>query len=540
MNLNDFDDILKQKLNEMPVEHSTPDWDRMNRELDEDSVKDQIFDEQINRKLKQLNVHNFARPNWNGLYELIDRRIQNKRRVIVNKSFEIIAVLLLFFTAFNLGIYTTNNAQPGTLEQDNQVPAIYAEANLNSEIKSKLSINPDQEIQNTAFDNSSQNISSQNNNAENNRFQNNTTVNSVNGNSIDKVRNRSPRSYESTTSLIALNSNLTNSNNPILPISNIKLELNTTSLASNQTLSSSDSEGSFTVNQVKEIPNEIMSKAFPKDFSTLKLDQLNLSNLDETVALHELSAHRLQSPKHSNWFVSASASFNTNSIESASYKLIAEKASTTNRNDQVYGEEIKNAYNTAAALNFGYALGKMELTSGFEFQRLKYSPWVGITTGELSSLTDTYIEDIQYDFISIPLELNAAVYSKNTWKARIHAGAIASFLLEAKETVSQQIRRGSKLIDVAEDDVDVQLLGFTFPEGALSTENQHGKSQKLSEFVRYKANIGISLSKRISNRSEIFGRTDFQYQIPGTDLLDTNIDLINTLSFSFGVKQFLG
>ena len=81
MNLNDFDDILKQKLNDIPTEHAMPDWDRMSKELDEDSVKDQIFDEQVNRKLQQLNVHHFARPNWNGLYELITTSASDGRRV---------------------------------------------------------------------------------------------------------------------------------------------------------------------------------------------------------------------------------------------------------------------------------------------------------------------------------------------------------------------------------------------------------------------------------------------------------------------------
>ncbi len=509
MNLNDFDDILKQKLKDISVHHAAPDWDRMSKELDEDSVKDQIFDEQINRKLQQLKVHQFAKPNWTGLYTLIERRIQNKRRVIINKTFEVSLVLLLFFTAFNIGFQSQQNIPSSDDHLNQSSPSFYAQSETLKNDKSNIALvtNPSEDQQSLS-------------------------ESLVNDQKSSKANTR--LTYQSTP-LATLNLSMVDD----ASISAVQGTALNTQEWNQQLHQDHTVKENLLVNHIDDIPDEIMAKAFAKDFPTLQLDHLELHALESDVAINHSAVLGLQKVSSPNWFIAASTGINLNHIESALYKWIDQNDDSFHRNSDGHQSPYRSSYNSQVALRFGYALGKIEISSGINYQQVDYDVDLTTTDFNLSSKTETHFSNIKYDFLSIPLELSVPIYSQNAWKARIHAGAFVNLLLNTQNSVEQRIKRGSQLYEAYQEDVDLSYLDYDFPTGYFSDEDRHGKSHMFSEYARYKALFGLSLSKRIRANTEIFGRTDFLYQLPSTSLLNKNIDLINAVSFNIGIKKYI-
>jgi len=227
-----------------------------------------------------------------------------------------------------------------------------------------------------------------------------------------------------------------------------------------------------------------------------------------------------------------------NQIESASFKSIQNQG--IRKPGSANPSSIKTAISPSMELQVGRTLGAAEISTGINFQRIQYSPDVLLTSGTLASFTETYVEEISYDFVSIPLEVNLAVYEKQNWRLRLHGGLLTSFLINAKERISQKIIRGNRTIEVEADAVDRSVFNYAFEDGFLSSDTVQSSKPSLLQTMRYKANLGLSLSKRLNRSTELFGRTDVFYQIPLTTGELNNIDLINTLSFSIGVKKYLG
>ena len=79
MDQKDFDNILRTKLGQLKESAKmNPDWDRMQKEILEDNLKDQNFEAQIKSKLSEIKAAHYNPKNWSLLFALINKRIKNK------------------------------------------------------------------------------------------------------------------------------------------------------------------------------------------------------------------------------------------------------------------------------------------------------------------------------------------------------------------------------------------------------------------------------------------------------------------------------
>ena len=509
MNLDEFDDILKQKLEEIPMQDAVPDWDRMNRALEEDSMKDQMFDEQVKRKLGQIDVLQYAKSNWNSLYELIDKRIQDKRRVLLAKTFEMLMVILLLFTAGNIGVELESNNQNATSDK-NIAPMI-------ASLEGETTENNLASAKSLAF--ASAEFSTNNDVIVIDEVAKNTSLKLLTINQVDDILHNevaviltpqldSPLSAESTVSTIS------------------ETILLAESTSSNQEIK---------ISLMENKDEAMMAAAFPRDFSSLELKNMTPVEIlsANTRVLPQLSMSKINKP--SRYFITAEGGTRLHSIESAVHKSI----SNSRQSPQL--ESVKTSFNSYAALKVGYDFGRLDIVSGVGIERINYNPGLILATGDLSSIQETSIENIRYDFVSVPLEVRMNVFQHGSWTSQVQLGFITNLLMSAKETFSQKIYRGNRISTSDPDDIDPGIFKYDFQEGYLTDVVQEDKPSFRSSLT-YKAMIGVNISKQMNNSgTSIFGGADYIYQLPSyNNLIDNNIDFINSFSLSVGVKQTLG
>ena len=527
MDHKEFDDILKNKLNQLASDKNfMPDWDRMNQQIEEDSLKDQAFDEQIKRKLDQINVSRFSPNSWNTLYELIDRRIKNKQRVFVSKSLEVSVLFLLIFTMNNLGIFQQN-----TILKPNQstVTPIYAEVltpSIQKEIDLTHGVTTDMET-----------VVSESNSA---LIPTEILPNEVEASLLQKESTISVSSviysptYESKAPII----NQDNSSS-VAELRNSSINPMDISLPNNDSHSENISLELVTEQETEDII-EMKEKAFKKLMPLVDANELESRAIYNVALIEKPIIRKTKQDKinYSDFHVSAKVSYQFNSIESKLNKSLINKRGPSDVNSNY--SYIKKSANPAYEIQLAYELGRLSISSGINYQKVSYNPSIVVTTGNLTEkYRETTVESVGYEFIGVPLNLNAKLFKLNSWKVELQAGIIANILLKSKQQFQQNIVTGNRVTKVPASNMDLTALDYDFNEGILDAPSLN-EDKSIINNLFYRANTGLSISKKVAPNTSIFGNINYLFQLPYLNSSTENLDQINTYSVGFGVKQFLG
>lgn len=511
MESKEFDDILKNKLSSLQGKNLMPDWDRMQRELHEDSLKDQAFDEQMKRKLEMIKVPKPVAQTWNNLYERIDRKIRNKQSVYISKSSEIVLVLLLVFTLFNIGILSVNTTNTKLPIKNTLVPQTFASSETNFENKKNNAISKEKSV----LANSLSTFQSKTENSTNQLAENiseNIFIESiypVHVPNIQPILTKNNPNVDKIPSLIAENSALLASQN--INVSRIGSEMN-------QEQQKADISG--------------FQNSNTKTITTLGIDPiLNPINLDLKVVQSK--------NKFDNFYVSIHTGYQFNTIKSDVNESISNNRSPTSESPDLIS---KTSSNLDISAEIGYDINNtISVASGVGYQNVSYSPNISLTTGDLlRKYKETNINNINYEFINVPLNVNFKLFSRKSWKAEIQSGLVANILLRSKEYITQYNVLGNRKTSVSDNQIDLSELEYNFRDGILDNPAEISESQKLINSTLFKTNIGIGIYKKVSPKSSLFFKSNYLFQIPFLNNNNEGTDVINSYYTGIGLRYNLG
>lgn len=506
MDQKDFDNILRTKLGQLKESAKmSPDWDRMQKEILEDSLKNQNFDAQIKSKLSEIKATHYNPKNWSLLFDLIDKRIKNKQAVLSYKLIELSLILLLAFTSFNLGILeNSGNNKDDKFKNPVQIAAVIQDdARQNNTALLDTSNEMEDRIQQTEF------------------------------NTLTKSTRKVTQSRK-LTSVTRLNS---------LSIANTSIEretaVNFLSIASNQLngqLVKKDEtlDDRFSFGVASSINKESTSRDSRKNISSTYLPETELA----TFALNERTIvdDNLVTSNISAWFVSLQAGYQFNQIQSHVYKSIVENRGGSNLN---FGAAVKESINAAVAVEIGKNIGAFDISVGTGYQDVQYNPALNLTTGNITSrYTETSVESIGYQMLSIPVNLRWKTFKWGSWTTSLQGSLISTLLLRSEQKVNQKLIQGDRISHVAQSNIDYTTLDYEFTQG-LSDEPVTIPNGILNNYFM-RGSFGGEISKKIALGTSIFGAYNYIFNLPVKSEKFRSSDQIRSQYFGIGVRKYIG
>ena len=513
MDPKNFDNILKEKLNGISsASSSMPDWSRMEKELELDSNKDQIFDEQVKRKLDQVKVTSFSKSNWNTLYQLINTRILRKKAVFISKAFELSIFALLFLTAGNLGLFN----------QENQTNILYAfETSIPTEIIIPAEIYSEEIINEESI------ISAP------------LIEPILESNTLIQVSNEDKRSIKSNAKISNDNFQIARAIHDHKNLLETKDLLEATKIDSesfkNSSIASYSSKSDFTVAALIDVAPAVEES----EIDHLKLDFSSINSSISTELLAQAPVIALLEKKKQKWFITGGLQTNNNFIKSGFRESIAR---TRAGGSNIDVEKEISALSYGVNSTIGYRTKSADFSTGIEYNQVSYNPSIVLKTGSLSTdILETNIREITYDIVSVPLNMDWNIFKVKTWKAQINTGIVTSILTKTQQSINQNLVTSRGVEMVAEEKIDLSPLKYNFSGGIFDAPS-NSETKNLSRSVFVRAKVGVGISKQVTPSVSIFGNLNYLYHIPtnsSNSVLDLN-DRINSVSFGIGVKKFIG
>lgn len=494
MDPKDFDDILKDKLENLESSSSPmPDWDRMERELD--SHKDQVFDEQVKRKLEQLTVNQFAPADWSTLYELISTRLRRKKSILISKSVELSILFLLFFSFSQMGwfdeyeddvFYADSFVKPTQSEKETHLKTQVSESNLNS--------NQDETFIETSENNKSISID------RNTKFV--AQVIDVRENNNEQLLTEEKANPQ--------NFNPTFNSEGLIPLQDEAMSsiLNVQAITSTtKKIENLDVDDSVLKNQY--------AMSFKQDLVTPVLN-LKVNDQDKKASVV--------------FFTDAGVDLAVANIESS---LRNDASRNVNSSDK-----STNKLYPVINLNAGAKFNKATVSTGIEYQSISYDPAVSHVAGELSSiLRETEIETLNYDVLSIPLTFSWNIFSRKKWDVRVNTGLVSNIILNVDVTANQTLTSGNRITVVDEKNIDYSGFPLAINKGVFDDNTFIADQNAVSPYY-FQSRTGFQVERRINQKTSVISNVNYNYQLP---TLDTEKqDNISSFSLGLAVRKYFG
>lgn len=501
-----FDDIIKNKMNSLEENSSASgDWERFEKELDALDKKDQIFDQQVSKKLTQITSAYYTQPRWENLYNLITRRVVRKKNVWRSKSLEFATMLLILFSMINLNQWNEKLNTPTDHKETLQYAAV--ESIKNSTEQTVISSIADSKKQTQSVASTSQSNVNQSSDFVLEE-QSSTATSSQNLESVDEILSSNQNAFDTENVTIASGKISSSSLEPV------------TSAKKKERILYSDYQTKNTQETGTILPNSNMLVASSDDL-------LSMPNI--TPILNQ---------KKWEWNIGAYISSSINEIT-----FPEEKSFIYDTDQQFY----------VLSLNGGI-MGDVQrnrwlLSAGIEYSKINYDLNLSAFEGDFfTNYTKTTLSNVEYNFISIPVDLGFVFLDRPKLEMFVTTGMSFDILSTTSYTLKIQQFDDEMNTLVTQNHKDLErhstISNLNYQEGyfegdvANSTSNQ--STRKLFSSLYYKVRFGVGIKKNFNTRFAIFGKYLYQLQLNRDKGIGPNYDIINSSSMNLGIKYRLG
>lgn len=505
MDQKDFDNILRTKLGQLKESSQmSPDWDRMQKEILEDNLNDQSFDAQIKSKLSEIKAANYNPKNWSLLFALIDKRIKNKQAVLSYKLIELSLILLLAFTSFNLGFL--ENSENNKEDKVNNPVEFAAVIQDNAEQTRLDLLDASSELEDRIHE---------------------TDVNTINKSTqlVSQISKLATMTNVNSFSIATITTK---------PLPSIGFLSFASNKLNEQPIKRSDEKADKSSFGVASTNKRSTLRDSRKNFSSTLLPETELVAfaLNETSIVHD----ELVSSSRPKWFFDVQSGYQFNKVQSHVYESIVENRSGFNLNP---GATVKESMNAAFAVEVGKNIGAFDISVGAGYQDVRYNPALNLTTGNITSrYTETSVESIEYQMLSIPVNLRWKAFKWGNWTTSLQGSLISTLLLRSEQKVNQKLIQGDRIQNVAQNNIDYTTLDYEFTQG-LSDEPAAIPNGILNNYF-LRSSFGGEISKKIAPGTSIFGAYNYIFNLPVKSAKFRNSDQIRSQYFGIGLRKYIG
>ncbi len=491
MNKEQFDDLIKNKLESISSPLGDDTWSRFEKILDADAdlhqeIDDSTFDTTIKEK---ISTDKFAGSDtqWQILKDKLNNIKLRRDSIYLSKAMEVAAVFLIIFTLTNLNIYIlpTQNKT----EQNN--PTQFA-----SDIK-----------------NTSQKVLSK---------ENNTTISKES--QFINVRNRV--SAQKSTKYQNISKEVIStflSRKVFISATQSMEQVNESGLA----LSDLGSQSKEAIDQGTDLNTAIvntMALRMPTSLASYESNKIPYIPLPVAPIYTEMASifpMHIVSPKGK-------------SIKAISTIVSADINLINTPFDKLYSipSYNKEALNNSFGVRISTQNNNLEIESGLDYSKREYRP--ALFKEAFGNTSDVYFETsldkITFDIANIPLNLKYHFFNKRGWSSYIMVGAALNLIVNAAYETPTVLVEGRPSPDRYTPERP-RLEEREFTEGLL-----HGSAFKDNYFAT--AGFGIGLEKEIFKNTSIYVQPSYQRHLLTPGIGPKN-DKIHTSSLQFGVKTIL-
>ena len=499
MSKDQFDDIIKDKLESVSSPLGTDTWAAFEKVLNADAdlhqeMDDKGFDSTVKEKLSSNHLAG-KDTQWNILKEKLNNIKNRKDTIYLSKVMELAAVFLIIFTMTNINGYIFPNKEKESQDKQIQYASAGSKASLNTattiDAHSKSNLNS--KTNTTARDVAPSKIST------NTILKANTSSTSTSIHHLD-IANAMPSDIYTlmNNSIPDVNTDVTNdmttSTNTI--VADVVQE-------DGQTLFAAETNGQLASNELLNI------KPIPLGI--------------EPVYTEMASIFPLQISNNKNKKIIALAAFT-----SADINLINTPF------DKVYSlpSYTKEALNNSYGLRLSTKKDKLEIETGLDYSKREYQPalFKEAFGNENDVYFETSLDKISFDIASIPLNLKYHFLDKKGWSSYVMVGAAMNLIVNAAYDKPIERIEGRPSPD-RYTPVRPRLEEKEFTEGLFN-----GAALKDNYFVT--AGFGIGIEKKIFHNTSLYVQPSYQRHLftPG---IGPKNDKIHTSSLQFGIKTIL-
>ena len=498
MNNNNFDDIIKQKMQSLTPAGDRDVWADFEKKqqikTDSSPASDDIaFDQLLTKKISHQKV-SYNAHHWQLMKMHLKVIEERKNTVFVTKILEFAAIFLIVFTFFHVSDFIEN--------ENSDTPVLYANE---SSVDFK-------------------------NNASN------TTSPKIH-NPKDMAEVRIKQRPDKVNQTAVLSENLTEFNVPQLrglPIEASEVRTESESYTSLQTAVISNEEHAEADNQMqtKDLTEPVTDVSSNKTEYTevlksektkilLPIPPSPLSSIESEMAL----AFGMQMPEYKStprYSIGVYATGDVNLINTPFDKLYS------------LASYNKEALNNTYGLNISRQNNNVAIETGIGYAQRVYQPEK--VTEAFGQFSDHYFEKslnkISYDIATIPLNFKYYFINHSHWGAYLMAGATLNLITDARYDISETLRQGRPSPGLYTPS-EARLDEKPFINGILN-----GDSFKNNYFAS--VGFGFGLEKKLFGSTSIYVQPSYQRHVLSADIgIGPNKDKIHTSSLQFGVKTVL-
>lgn len=506
---NQFDQLIREKLEQIQVEYDPTTWDVLAQKLDTQEsssplVENNLLDEVIFTKLQDATIHH--RPTqWERLAERLDAATDARRKVLTYKLMEVALVLLLLLFA-------------GQYVMDSEIHMPKA---LKSSTSNQLNA-----------------LSDNNNN---------------NNNSSTEICNENPLAGTFN------NTNADNNNKNVLTFKNKQKAITPTTNQLYTTLDSDLPTVEYAVPKYHQVSPTLPGKPLQTQHSSHQTpvpvvdingtsDYLNLIAPKPWEMLDALEGIMMSELQHNNK-IGADYTMLIKPIKKRPVLIVSMFGSGDYNHvitpSKAEGEfllkEVKRyAAGYSGGITAGLEVGRWEVNTGAIYTSKTYQPRVVLFAK--GNFNDGYfvegIKDIQLNTINVPLHFRYNFIQHDKWRVYATAGLSLQVAFQADYYIGDQaafkdIFKVNNLPlapqakpGYGDDPIDEAKLPKGFLEGGSLWENGYITS-----------NVGLGLERYMTGRWSIFAQPTYHYSLDYfTHGLGPDKDRIHTMSFFTGVR----
>ncbi|MBK9735289.1 MAG: hypothetical protein IPO92_10110 [Saprospiraceae bacterium] len=193
----------------------------------------------------------------------------------------------------------------------------------------------------------------------------------------------------------------------------------------------------------------------------------------------------------------------------------------------------KEALNNSYGIHISTEKNNIEFETGLGYSKRIYQP--EIITEAYGRFGNNYFEKslkkITYDIVSLPLNIKYHFINNSQWSTYIMVGAALNVVMNANYGIENRLKEGKPYNRYAPDQARLDEKGFI--HGVL-----HNDSFKDNYFAS--AGFGFGIEKKIANKFSMYIQPSYQRHILSSDIgIGPNKDKIHTASLQIGIKTSL-
>ncbi len=503
---NNFDRLIKQKLENLEVEYNPSDWDRMEEKIVEQSelnpaIEDVYLDGMVYDTLNDVNVQ-YNPAHWEMMKNRLEDPYAIRRRLMKYKVLEVALVALLLITIGRL------------------VPFDKSKSNTSSETTAQIA-----DAKHTLnSDSNTAKIAAQENNS--------TEGQSVTGDQVTLSAQQNPPT-------IAIAEN----NEPEQALSNEGLQdVELSEYLKNNTSENNNNELVLTEDKAANI-NEILAESVLSEAANEEVAE-QAYNFGPVVAMDALElkeAGPLMLPQEENLDGRRVLNDLPKTINVRIGMVLGPDANyVTTPSNQSKDLDVFNQYalGYSGGFTLGFNYGRWEIETGALYSAVSYdSRNIYEIKGSFADggYVQQGLEGAQLDIVRVPLNIKYNFADHSKWNVYAYSGVSANAAVETFYKITTT--------DLGLSDASRNFAGRTPSppdiEPQKAEENFDGvfEGGLLSKNLFYTANLGLGVERYFTPRMSVFLQPNFQYQF--SKGLGPQSDRINSVSLLMGAKVTL-